>query len=87
MKQSLLAFTKAIADPTRLQILRLLKKECCVGELWKKLDLSQNLVSHHLKILKEANLISSEKRGMKVVYRLEKEFIAKQMKLLTDQLT
>jgi|LakMenEpi03Aug12_release.lakeMendotaPanAssembly.Ray.scaffolds.fasta_scaffold2074350_1 DNA-binding transcriptional ArsR family regulator len=87
MKLPLLIFTKAIGDPTRLQILQLLKKECCVGELWKKLDLSQNLVSHHLKILKEAKLISSEKRGMKVVYRLEKEFIAKQIKLLNDQLS
>ncbi len=70
MKANLTVFTKTISDPTRLKILHYLKKECCVGELWKKMELPQNLVSHHLKVLRDAKLIIPEKRGLKVLYRL-----------------
>ncbi|MHB8903539.1 MAG: ArsR/SmtB family transcription factor [Patescibacteria group bacterium] len=86
MKQNLLTFTKTIGDSTRLEILNHLKKECCVGELWKKLDLPQNLVSHHLKVLREAKLIIPEKRGLKVVYRLDKNSLAKNLNQLDKYL-
>lgn len=86
MKQDLLTFTRTIGDPTRLLILNRLKKECCVGELWKKLDLPQNLVSHHLKVLRDANLIISEKRGLKVVYRLNKNSLVKNLNKLNAYL-
>lgn len=86
MKQNLLTFTKTVGDSTRLKILNHLKKECCVGELWKKLDLPQNLVSHHLKVLRDAKLIISEKRGLKVVYRLNKDSLAKNLHQLDKYL-
>ena len=86
MKQNLLTFTKTIGDSTRLRILSQLKKECCVGELWKKLDLPQNLISHHLKVLRDAKLIISEKRGLKVVYRLDKNSLVKNLNQLNKYL-
>ncbi|NTW22319.1 winged helix-turn-helix transcriptional regulator [Candidatus Falkowbacteria bacterium] len=86
MDQSLLQFIKAIGEPTRLRILRHLKNECCVGEIWKKLDLSQNLASHHLRVLKDADLISAEKRGLKVVYRLNERELARGLKRLGSYL-
>jgi DNA-binding transcriptional ArsR family regulator len=87
MKGDLLNFIKAISDPTRLRILKYLKKECCVGELWKKLDLSQNLTSHHLKILREHGLISAEKRGLRMVYRLNENTLKKKLKQLNDYMS
>jgi DNA-binding transcriptional ArsR family regulator len=86
MKREPFIFVKAISEPTRLRILSYLKKECCVGELWKKLDLPQNLTSHHLRILRESKLIISEKRGLKVVYRLNEPVLRANFKKLKDYL-
>ena len=66
-----------ISDENRIAILLFLKKgEKCVCEIWKELGLSQNLVSHHLKVLREGNFISSRKDGLKVFYSLEKDKIS-----------
>jgi ArsR family transcriptional regulator, arsenate/arsenite/antimonite-responsive transcriptional repressor len=58
---------KAVADPTRLQLLSLLrsspKGEACVCDLTEPLGLTQPTVSHHLKTLVEAGLLTKEKRG------------------------
>ncbi|MBU4217146.1 metalloregulator ArsR/SmtB family transcription factor [Candidatus Parcubacteria bacterium] len=64
-------FLKVISDENRLNILRILRdKELSVSEIWQYLDLSQNLVSHHLKVLKDFGLVDSQKNGMKVIYSL-----------------
>lgn len=86
MKKELVIFAKAISEPTRLRILNHLKKECCVGELWKRLGLPQNLTSHHLRVLRDAKLISAEKRGLKVVYRVNEKALADNMKRLSEYL-
>jgi ArsR family transcriptional regulator len=58
---------KAVADPARLQLLALIKAsadgESCVCDLTEPLGLSQPTVSHHLKVLTEAGLLTREKRG------------------------
>jgi ArsR family transcriptional regulator len=58
---------KAVADPARLQLLALIKAsdsgEACVCDLTDPLGLSQPTVSHHLKILTEAGLVTRERRG------------------------
>ena len=60
----LAAFLKLIAEPNRLKILHLLSSgEKCVCCIHEELNLSQNLVSHHLKVLKDAGLISMCKCG------------------------
>jgi ArsR family transcriptional regulator, arsenate/arsenite/antimonite-responsive transcriptional repressor len=58
---------KAVADPTRLQLLALIRAsegaEACVCDLVEPVGLSQPTVSHHLKVLTEAGLLRREKRG------------------------
>lgn len=58
---------KAVADPARIQLLALLKAaprhEACVCDLTEPLGLSQPTVSHHLRVLAEAGLVTRERRG------------------------
>ena len=69
-------FLKVIGEENRLKILYMLKDgEKCVCEIWQCLDLPQNLVSHHLKVLKEHGLIQSHKEGQKIYYVIAKEKI------------
>ncbi|MFF1402498.1 ArsR/SmtB family transcription factor [Streptomyces sp. NPDC058294] len=73
---------KALGDPVRLRLLSLIASraggEVCVCDLTPAFDLSQPTISHHLKLLKQAGLIGSERRGTWVYYRLLPE--------MTDQL-
>ena len=65
---------KIIADNSRLKILKLLSKNtCCVCDIYKNLNLSQSLVSHHLSDLKKADLVSSKKISPKILYSLTKK--------------
>jgi ArsR family transcriptional regulator len=64
---------KALADPYRLTMLATLARtddEVCVCDFTAALPLEQPTVSHHLKILREAELVTSERRGTWVYYRL-----------------
>ena len=62
---------KIVSDNSRLQILCILQTgEHCVCELIKETNLSQSLISHHLKDLKETNLVSDRKSGKWVYYSL-----------------
>ena len=67
---------KAVADPTRLQILAMIAKadqqEACVCNLTGPLQLSQPTISHHLKKLNEVGLIDRERRGTWVWYSLNR---------------
>jgi ArsR family transcriptional regulator len=67
------AFFKALADPHRLRILAMIARssgEVCVCDLTGELPLVQPTVSHHLKVLREAGLVLSERRGTWVYYRM-----------------
>jgi ArsR family transcriptional regulator, arsenate/arsenite/antimonite-responsive transcriptional repressor len=62
---------KALGDPVRMQLVDVLRKhagEVCVCELVPLFDLSQPTVSHHLKILREAGIVGSERRGLWAYY-------------------
>jgi len=62
---------KLISEHSRLQILCILQNgEHCVCDIISHLDLSQSLISHHLKDLKNANVLVSRKEGKKVYYSL-----------------
>jgi len=81
--EPIVKFLKIIAEPNRLKILCILQKEeNCVCEICQFLDLPQNLISHHLKTLKDFGLIGSRKEGTKVFYSLNKKVIQKYIKLL-----
>jgi DNA-binding transcriptional ArsR family regulator len=61
----------ALADPTRLKILELLKeKDQTAGQLGKNFSISGPSMSHHLNILKQADLISSRRNGQEIIYSL-----------------
>jgi ArsR family transcriptional regulator len=78
---------KKISEPNRLKILCLLKDgEKCVCDIWQCLKLPQNLVSHHLKVLKDLNLVSSKKVGLKVFYKLNQRVVKKYLKELNKLL-
>jgi DNA-binding transcriptional ArsR family regulator len=62
---------KALADPTRREILRLLaKSELSAGALAEKFDMTKPTVSHHFAVLKEADLITSRREGQQIIYSL-----------------
>ena len=62
---------KGFADGTRLRILTLLRgREVCVHEIVDALDLSQSAVSHQLRVLRDARLVSRRRDGRHVYYRL-----------------
>src|SRR6478735_2947285 len=75
---ALAARFKALADPTRVAIVNRLAAadEVCVCDFVASLDLAQPTVSHHLKVLREAGLVESSRRGTWAYYRLVPESVA-----------
>ena len=65
----------ALADPTRLAIVRQLAEdvETCACDFTSCCDVGQPTVSHHLRVLREAGIVTSERRGQWVFYRLAPE--------------
>ncbi len=62
---------KALNDPTRRQILDMLKeKDLNAGEIAENFNMSKPSISHHLDILKRADLVTSEKKGQFIEYSL-----------------
>jgi ArsR family transcriptional regulator len=62
---------KALGDPMRVQLVDVLRKHAgkvCVCELVPLFDLSQPTVSHHLKVLREAGIVDSERQGLWAYY-------------------
>ncbi|WP_138275824.1 ArsR/SmtB family transcription factor [Rhodoluna limnophila] len=72
--EQLAGLLKAIADPTRLQLISFINTssgdESCACNLTAPLGLSQPTLSHHLKVLTDAGLIEREKRGTQAWYRV-----------------
>ena len=65
------AVAKALGDPVRLQLVDVLRKHAgavCVCELVPLFDISQPTVSHHLKVLREAGIVGSERQGLWAYY-------------------
>ena len=72
--ESLAAALKAVAEPTRLRLISLVAAhadgEACVCDLTEPVGLSQPTVSHHLKVLVDAGVLTREQRGKWAYYRL-----------------
>jgi ArsR family transcriptional regulator, arsenate/arsenite/antimonite-responsive transcriptional repressor len=70
---STVTFARALGDPTRLQIMEFC---CCewrsVGEITEKTSVSQPTVSHHLALLRDANLVEIRHEGKQTYYRLNR---------------
>jgi ArsR family transcriptional regulator, arsenate/arsenite/antimonite-responsive transcriptional repressor len=84
---TLLPYLKALSEGMRLKVIHmLLKREMCVCEVMEELKLSQPAVSHHMKILKQAGLISDRREGKWIFYSLRKERFSVLEKLLRENL-
>ena len=72
---------KAMGDPVRLRLLSLIAShaggEACVCDLTDVFDLTGPTISHHLKVLREAGLISGERRGTWVYYRVHPDALGR----------
>lgn len=77
-------YLMALAEPNRLAILNFLKNgEKCACEIHPKLNLPQNLSSHHLKILKNLKLLKIRREGAKIIYARDENIIKKYQLALT----
>ena len=85
MHQSIAEILKSLGDENRLKILsHLSENELCVYEIMDKLDMSQSTVSHHLKILKNTELIKGRKAGKWVFYSINEDKAKDFHKILND---
>jgi len=76
---------KAMADPTRRRILRLLSKgELTAGQLAQRFDISGPSMSHHFNVLKQADLIRGRRDGQQIVYSLNTTVVQDAMTLFLD---
>lgn len=72
--KNIVNFFRAMGEDTRVKImLMLLKEEMCICELMEELKLSQSAVSHHVKILKQAELINDRRNGKWTFYSINKQ--------------
>ncbi|MCI5845540.1 MAG: metalloregulator ArsR/SmtB family transcription factor [Oscillospiraceae bacterium] len=67
---------KVFGDPTRVRILfALFQQETCVQEIANRLGMTQSAISHQLRILKQARLVSSRREGKSIFYALADDHI------------
>src|ERR1700754_3599417 len=82
---------KALGDPVRLRLLSLIASheggEACVCDLTDVFELSGATISHHLKVLRTAGLISGERQGNWVYYRVHPEALSRWSALLVPEPT
>lgn len=92
--QQLLAALKAAADPTRFEILRLLKQkgQCSIGkssglcacDIEEHFRLSQPTISHHMSVLTRAGLVRAEKEGLWMWYRRDEQVLKEVARALAE---
>jgi ArsR family transcriptional regulator len=84
--RSITKFLTALGDPVRLQILTQLGDlgRRNVGEIAGQFDLSRPAISHHLKVLRDANIVDSQKIGQEVYYWLARENVVVGLRSLAD---
>jgi DNA-binding transcriptional ArsR family regulator len=76
---------KALSDPTRRKILEYLRdSDMSAGEISEKFDISKPSISHHLNILKNAELVLWEKEGQNIIYSLNTTVVQEVMKWFLD---
>ncbi|GMR20033.1 MAG: hypothetical protein BMS9Abin36_0628 [Gammaproteobacteria bacterium] len=82
--QSFDRFFAAMADPTRQKILLVFDcdEEICVNDIARLFQLSRPAISHHLKVLRNAGILTCNKRGREVYYRVDHKRFADVMKIV-----
>ncbi len=83
----LVSFFRALGEETRVKIvLMLFEEEMCICELIEKLNLSQSAVSHHVKILKQAELVNDRRKGKWTFYSINQHGFEKNLSILDQEL-
>lgn len=81
-------FFQALASPYRREIIRLLKwQNLSAGEISEKFNISQPSISRHLDVLKQAEIVTAERRGNQIIYSLNLSVVQEMYIQLTDLLT
>src|SRR5437868_6803465 len=76
---------KALADPTRRQILQLLRQgEMTAGELAEHFDMTKPSMSHHFAVLKQADLIEARRSGQQIYYSLNTTVVEDLLAIVWD---
>jgi DNA-binding transcriptional ArsR family regulator len=76
---------KALADPTRREILRLLRSgEMTAGELAERFDMTKPSMSHHFTVLKQADLIVARREGQQIYYGLNTTVVEDLLAIIWD---
>ena len=71
--EKMINYFRAMGEETRVKVITmLLKEEMCICELIEELGLSQSAVSHHVKILKQAELVNDRRQGKWTFYSINK---------------
>ncbi len=79
------ALFKALNDPTRREILEILKEQdLTAGEIAQRFEISKPSISHHLELLKNADLVSASKKGQFIYYSLNTSVIDDLLKWVWD---
>lgn len=75
----------AMADPTRRRILSLLKQnDMNAGEIAEHFNMTKPSISHHLNQLKQANLVTAEKKGQNIIYSLNLSVVEEILQLISE---
>ena len=78
-------FFKALADETRIKILKLLSlRRMCVCEIMVALDLTQPTASHHLRILENVGIVKDERKGKWIFYSIANSKLTKILKKIEE---
>ena len=77
---------RAINHPLRRQILELLeeKQQANVTEIYCALSIEQSVASQHLKILRESNIVETQRKGRVIIYRVNYNHLSKLEKILSE---
>lgn len=84
----LIRLLEAVSDPIRMQIVFLLKHHARlnVGEIAGQFRISRPAISHHLKVLKDANIVHSEKTGQEIYYWIDRPRVVMALRTLADNI-
>ncbi len=87
-KEKAMRLLDGVRDPNRLEIIFLLGQgtPMNVGDISDQFKISRPAVSHHLKVLKDAGIVRSEKIGQEIFYRLDREVVVAGLRMIADEI-
>lgn len=85
MESALTKTLQALGDPTRREIMRMLNKgDLSAGEIASRFDISLPSVSHHLNVLKNAEIVRARRQGQSIIYSMNATVVQEFLQQLMD---